>query len=71
LKTAVAPGGKPLTENVIGLPNCPCGAIVNTNVALWPGRMVRDEIVVGVKLKSRTDCTSEAEVLPSKLLLPL
>jgi hypothetical protein len=24
-----------------------------------------------VKLKSRTDCTSEAEVLPSKLLLPL
>ena len=45
--------------------------MVKTNVALWPGRTVCDEIALGVKLKSRTYCTSAAEVLPSKLLLPL
>jgi hypothetical protein len=39
-KLAVAPDGKPLTENVMGLPNAPCGAMVKTNVALWPGRTV-------------------------------
>jgi len=41
-KRAVDPGGKPLTENVMVLPNAPCGAMVNWNVALWPGKTVAD-----------------------------
>jgi hypothetical protein len=41
-KRAVDPGGKPLTENVMVLPSAPCGAMVNWNVALWPGKTVAD-----------------------------
>src|SRR5271154_659362 len=71
LKLAVAPGGKPLAENVTGLLNAPWGAIVNSNTALWPGKTVAALVGPPSNTKSSTDCVSGAAMLPVKPLLPL